>query len=97
MMMTHIGKMEQKLINQFTDDLECLKKDAKNLREFQNSLESFNLPSDIKRKIEFEVVNEINNYGSEIEQLEIDLNFEEEEEARADLEMKYQEHTRLEE
>lgn len=66
--------MEQKLINQFADELECLKKDEKKLLEFQGYLEQVDLPSDVKRKINLEILNELDIYSSEIAQIETDIN-----------------------
>jgi hypothetical protein len=83
--------MEQKLVNQFEDDLVCLKKDKDKLVEFKEHLNEFNLPSDIEKRIEFEVSSDIDIYESEIEQLSIDLCVDEEEESQCDLEGKYQE------
>ena len=88
--------MEQKLINQCKSDLDDLQEKEKKLSEFKERLPEFELPTDIERKIDFEVSSEIDIYNTEIEQLTIDLTIDEEEESQCDLEGKYQERVTIE-
>lgn len=66
--------MEQKLINQFEDDLNCWKSRENKLKEFKKHLVEFDLPSEIENQINFEISSEIDLCETEIQQISIDLN-----------------------